>query len=329
MRRRPRQLLIAVVATWCVGCGTSVQQTRLTDDPPKDEREHRAAARTDPPECPPAIGWVVPGFGQICYGKPVEGATLSALTATELSAAYGLYRSSDPASDRAPHSLPILGLQNIWVYAISDLVRERQLADAKRYVPREHLGHLAAAPFDIGVLKRPSVWAGILGTTGAALGAAWLLDPKVDGADPQSPPEYFGGPLEPAATYATAGASGAAVFTHVAIGEEMLYRGLIQSGLTRATGRTGGWLLGSAAFAAAHAPNAIFLPPEQRLQYLTLSLPVTAAVGTYFGATYRWNDYSLAPPVAVHFWYDFLVSAAQFALVDRPTPIGTTFSIRF
>ena len=34
-------------------------------------------------------------------------------------------------------------------------------------------------------------------------------------------------------------------------------------------------------------------------------------VGAYFGASYIWNDYSLAPPVALHFWYDLIIGLSS------------------
>ncbi|MEO0811800.1 MAG: CPBP family glutamic-type intramembrane protease, partial [Myxococcota bacterium] len=78
--------------------------------------------------------------------------------------------------------------------------------------------------------------------------------------------------------------------------------------MARKYGQLGGFLGGTLIFGAAHLPNAFLLDTaSDRRDYLRFGLPVVTAVGAYFGASYIWNDYSLAPPVALHFWYDLVI----------------------
>jgi membrane protease YdiL (CAAX protease family) len=105
----------------------------------------------------------------------------------------------------------------------------------------------------------------------------------------------------------------AGLMQHVAIAEEVAFRGVVQSGLTRATNESAGWVWGSLIFGGSHAVNALFLPQEEVVPYLAISVPWITLTGSWLGLVYRWGDYSLTGPVAVHFWYNLIVSGAAFA----------------
>jgi hypothetical protein len=62
---------------------------------------------------------------------------------------------------------------------------------------------------------------------------------------------------------------------------------------------------------------------------LTACGPRIPAAGGYLGLVYRWHDYSLAPPVALHFWYDFLLSAIGFALDPQDSILSARVSVPF
>lgn len=80
------------------------------------------------------------------------------------------------------------------------------------------------------------------------------------------------------------------------IGEELLFRGVIQAGLEKLLGPLAGLLLASLLFGLAHAmTRAYFI--------------VTAIVGVYLGLLYQWTG-NLLIPVIVHFLYDWV--ALQF-----------------
>jgi membrane protease YdiL (CAAX protease family) len=91
------------------------------------------------------------------------------------------------------------------------------------------------------------------------------------------------------------------------IGEEMLFRGLLQSGLAQGTDvRGGAWLAlagASLAFGLCHYLSATYFL-------------VTTLIGLYLGALFLWTDNLLAP-IATHALYDFV---ALIYLVRRRAP---------
>src|SRR5690606_14598640 len=119
--------------------------------------------------------------------------------------------------------LPLLGLQNLWLYATSDAVIDEHLALRQRYAPPDTLAELAYAPWNPEVLRRPDVWGGVLAATALAIGLTLLTEDVTFRAPPERP---FG--FHPLEAYPTLGLIGAATFTHVAIGEETAFRGLVQ-----------------------------------------------------------------------------------------------------
>lgn len=76
------------------------------------------------------------------------------------------------------------------------------------------------------------------------------------------------------------------------LGEELLFRGVIQAGLTEWLGPTTGLLLASLAFGLAHS-----ITPA----YLVLA----TLMGLYMGLLYQWSD-NLLLPVIVHALYDWI-----------------------
>jgi membrane protease YdiL (CAAX protease family) len=89
------------------------------------------------------------------------------------------------------------------------------------------------------------------------------------------------------------------------IGEEMLFRGLLQAGLAEMTAeRFGVWVAlagASLAFGLCHYVS-------------TTYFLITTLIGLYLGALFLWTDHLLAP-IAAHALYDFV---ALMYLVRRP-----------
>jgi hypothetical protein len=52
-------------------------------------------------------------------------------------------------------------------------------------------------------------------------------------------------------------------------------------------------------------------------------------LGGYLGLSYRWHGYGLAAPVAIHFWYDLLISAASFAMDPRHNQLSGSIALPF
>lgn len=267
----------------------------------------------------------------MCQGDRDTGGALMALGSAELGAAIVAGTQIKPPEGRDlvedPRvAVPLLLFQDTWIIGVVDPYLRESMAERAPFTPQDTLGELVAAPFNIQVLKRPSVW-GALAVTAAALGIVVAVD---GGTDWSAERNVLSWDLRPGPAFAAAGGTYAVLFSHVAIAEEQLFRGVIQSSLERSCGRRCGWLTGSLIFGVAHAPNALaYETSEERKDYLLTALPIVTAIGAYMGAAYQMNDHSLAPPVALHFWYDFLLSMAQFAVSPEDAPISATWTLSF
>ena len=301
-----------------------MHQARRTQDAPPSDREAEASIRVA--SCPPSPALLFPGLFQSCRGRTTEGTVLSALAVAELGATVTGAAASGLSTPAA--GIPLLALSDLFTISVFDLVLESQRAQRLALVPQESLTELAAAPFSGQVLSAPVVWGGIAGSLAAGI----LVSALVDGIDTRNlgrRPVLFGREMNSAVGYPLGIAIGMGLFEHVALAEEMAFRGVLQSGLSRSYGESAGWMYSSLVFGLLHASNIVFLDRSQRLAYLVIGVPFITLLGSYLGLAYRSSGYSLAPSVAIHFWYDFLLSAAFFVADPRNSPLAVTWAIPF
>ncbi len=304
-----------------------MKEARVVLDSPPNEGEIEARERILSHPCKVGRGLLLPGYLQLCRGRTGEGAVLAGLGIAEL--ATGITAGVTSGFDSAAAGVPLLALGDLVTASVMDAVLESQRAAALPYVPQESLTDLARAPFARDVLSRPAVWAGILGTFAAGIAVSRLLDGPIQTQDFGHRPVLFGHEMNSAVGYPLAGAIGIGLFEHVAIAEETAFRGLLQSGWSRTYGETRGWIYGSLAFGLIHSTNIFFMDSSQRLKYLAFGVPFITVLGSYIGLAYRWNDYSLGPPVAIHFWYDFLIEAFGFVTDPKHSPLALTWGMPF
>lgn len=316
-----------VLLLLAAGCAPAVPRARRGPAEPPSAREVAQRDRMPALRHCWNLGWLlIPGGHQLCTGEQAEGAILLSFAAAEAEA--GIAVGQRAGFEHPGAALPLITLQDLLLISFSDALIDRNLARHDPYAPPDTLWELVRAPWNPRVLRRPSVWAGIVGLVAAGVGASLLVDESLgDGWGDDA--NLFGRDFPPATGYPLAGAVGVGTFTHVAIAEEMFFRGVFQSMLARQHGETGGWIRSSIWFGAAHAPNALLLPEDQRAAYLFVGVPYITVIGSYLGLVYRWNDYSLAPPVAVHFWYDFLISAAFFLMDPQDSPLSARVGVSF
>jgi membrane protease YdiL (CAAX protease family) len=319
-----RLALIVLLAA----CGPAIHEARMSASEPPSERELDAAERIAHASCGPGWHYLFPGIGQACQGKPREAAVLATLGAGELATGVTVAASQPDGVNHPGAGVPLIALQDVWVYSVIDARLDIERAQRLRYVPQDTLAELALAPWNPRVLARPDVWAGILGTTALAIGVTWLVD-GIDATHAGARPNLFGHTLSRRIGYPLAAGIGIGLFEHVAVAEETAFRGEIQSALARSFGETNGWLYGSLVFGGFHALNAVFVSSGDRVSYLTTSVPFITLVGSWLGLSYRWHHYSLAPSVAEHFWYDFLQSAVFFALDPQHSSLSATIAFPF
>ncbi|MDH7499331.1 MAG: CPBP family intramembrane metalloprotease [candidate division NC10 bacterium] len=107
-----------------------------------------------------------------------------------------------------------------------------------------------------------------------------------------------------------------------AVGEEAIWRGLIQNELERDVGRRWGLGLTALLFGAAHV---IDLQGELNGE----GVVVGTLAGFYLGYLFQRDEHRLCRPIAAHFWYNFAAMLTAFALDPKKNPLGVQVSFRF
>jgi membrane protease YdiL (CAAX protease family) len=323
----PAALAVALSAAGCFRPVATARTSRI--EPPAAE-EIEARVELDHRACTPNLAFLFPGLGQLCLRRGGQGALMASVAAAEIGSAIAVGVEVEDA-EHPGVALPLLAVQDLWVYGVVDVLITRQRAAAELYVPRDSPADLVLAPFNLEVMKRPSVWAGLAVALAAGIGLSIALADEED-LDPEragDDPNLFGETVDGRYGYPLGFAAGAGLFTHVALTEEALFRGYIQSSMARTHGETVGWVGASLGFGAAHILNVVSLEEEDRGEYLLYGLPAITAIGFYLGWLYRHGDYSLAPPTAVHFWYDFLLTGTFFVLDPENSIFSTRIAFPF
>ncbi len=279
---------------------------------------------------------LLPGGGQFYLREPATGAAYmlgivgllgggAALLSGEVALEGGA------SSAKVPVGL-VLGIaaQNLWFYSIFDAYRDaRVLRDDAGYsfrITRESLGELAIAPFDPRVLKSPWVWGGVPIALGLGLGFSYLVDKdsfdnartirEVDKVN------VLGHRFERGTGFLAGSAYFVSMFAPVGVGEEALFRGVIQSEMEERLGPTWGLVTASAIFGAVHTFNFLQNDPKAAL----VAVPLISVVGSSLGLAYQHTGHQLRTSVAMHFWYDTLLSMAAFALDPEHQPFVVSYT---
>jgi membrane protease YdiL (CAAX protease family) len=327
-------VVVAALVASCAACTRPTAIARTTPDEPPSQAEREAEARLAGRSCSSQWGLLFPGIGHLCTGQRREGAAMVAVGAAELGAAIvaATRVEAEPGESVLAHpavALPLLGFQQAYLYAAADLAIMNDRAARKRFAPLDSTADLAAAPFNLEVMKRPEIWLGLTAAVAAVVGVSFLIDDEIAVSNIGNDANVFGKRLPFAAGYPLALGTFAGLDLQVAMGEEALFRGVIQSGLARRFGETEGLLAGSLLFGLLHVPSGLGLEGEERRNFYLYKLPATVAAGTYFSWLYKRSGYSLAPSTAMHFWHNFLLSAAFFALRPDESPLSVSFEMRF
>jgi membrane protease YdiL (CAAX protease family) len=280
------------------------------------------------------LSLLCPGCGQLYLGQDTGALNLAAFTAL-VGSGYVLIRghtlgSLDGPSDSAqvPLGLTLVeAAQNLWFYSIFDAYRSARIlrADAgySFAITRESLGELASAPFRLDVIKSPWVWAGVPLALAAGLGVSALANDF--SSDRKSifdvrRVNVLGHDFHRGTGYAAGLGYYASLFAPVGVGEESLFRGVIQTEFEERWGPTVGLFAASAVFGAAHILNFGNDPGAA-----AVAVPVIAILGSSLGLAYRRTGHKLSTSVAMHFWYDFLLSAVAFAADPENQPFVVNY----
>jgi membrane protease YdiL (CAAX protease family) len=288
------------------------------------------------PRTAAGLSLLCPGCGQMYLHEGGEGAAMLATTALLIGGgAIALHDAGTVTLDGASSSRAApIGLdlveagQNMWFYSIFDAYRDARVlrgdAGYKFAITRERLPDLASAPFRPSVLKSPWVWAGVpiallagigvsaLASSGDFTGNPSIFDvPRVN---------FFGHLFSRGAGFGLGEGYYATLFGPVGVGEESLFRGLIQTELEERFGTAGGIAIASAIFGTVHLVN-FGSDPKQALY----AVPTIAVLGSSLGLAYAHTGHKLSTSVAMHFWYDFLLSTVAFAADPNHQPFVVNY----
>ena len=107
-----------------------------------------------------------------------------------------------------------------------------------------------------------------------------------------------------------------------AVGEEALWRGVLQNELENALGPRQGLSASAALFGLAHLVDLDGSLSLGRAAFGTLA-------GWYLGSLFQHDRHRLERPVAAHFWYDFTVMFCAFLLDPDDNPLQVSVSFRY
>lgn len=299
------------------------------------------------PKWAAAYSTLCPGCGYFYLHQPGRAATYlgSAAALTLIGLHVGNDNPTLPNGTRLQdHDDPLDRLtftvfQNLWFYGIFAAYRDARVARADlgyRYpVAKEQLTDLLAAPFNPRVLKSPWIWAGVPALLGAGALITWLVSPGAFGSTGSRTlfdgkgVNFFGYHYGTKSGAVLGETYNAGLYLSVAAGEESLFRGVIQSGLSETSlGLWGGWAASSAIFGGAHFFN-YFDGSQDEFKRAAVAVPFLMATGGYLGLIYIKSDFSLLRNTAAHFWYDFLLGTISFIADPEHQPWVVQYGMPF
>lgn len=295
------------------------------------------------------LSLLCPGCGYFHLGQPGRAAAYIGTTVALVGAAVVLASANGlPSLDSeglgprmtpsvGPLALPtLMAAQNLWFYGIFASYRDARLLrgdQGYRYpVSPESLTDLLTAPVRPSVLRRPWFWLGLPLALGAAAGFSALVSPGDFSGHMRSLGDgggvwFLGRHYGTGPGVALASSYNASLFLPVGVGEEALFRGTIQAGLSEELGLWPGWVVASLIFGGVHFFN--FVDQPGGLATGAKAVPFLTAVGAYFGLVSIETGHTLATNVALHTWYDFLLSTLSFVADPDHQPFSLRIGMPF
>lgn len=182
-------------------------------------------------------------------------------------------------------------------YAAYQDLHRRTAANNKLPLQYQSIASLTLAPFKPKYLKRAAVWVPIL----IATASTYLASGSDRDLGRVNSFQMLGGTYSNGAGLAANTGVDAGLYLFTAAGEEMLFRGTIQTELTERTNRGVALAASSLLFSAYHLPN-----------NSVVNALATLPLGFYFGYRFRRNGYDLGETICTHFWINLLSNVAGF-----------------
>ena len=321
------------------GASATPTPTPLPDDEREEEEDDDDDEYVDPrPMKRTAVaGWLglfFPGLGHHYLGEHTRGFVFLGAESVELTAAVVTVSTSgwdpdNPADTRYQRALlPLAWLQNTHLLGVYDAWRLARLrAPEGRFrtpTPTPATEELLWAPLAFGQLRRPGVAIPLAAVFGAGIGLSYLAREEGPGSFYELDRiPVFSREVDRSAALGVALGYYGTTFYAVGIGEEALFRGVIQTAFEEKMGPTFGWLTATAFFGLLHAANGS--TPGQS----AVAVGVTSVVGGYLGWMYQRDGYDLTGPTFFHTWYDVGIGLTVFLLDPENQPFTASFSVPF
>lgn len=200
----------------------------------------------------------------------------------------------------------------IEIYSTYRNLHARTASTNKVKPKKTSIPSLAISPFKWHYLKNPWVYAPMV----IAGGVSFLFSPSEKPLSDAQEVVMFGNRYSPYRALFLFSATVAYKQVLTATGEEMYYRGIVQTELTERLNPNLALAISSLLFGAWHIPN----------QGLRISIGATVA-GGYFGYRYKNNGYDLGEVIATHFWLNAVTGVVEF--MKDPTSSGFVYKINW
>ena len=278
-------------------------------------------ARAANPDGVAVASLFLPGLGQIINGDYAAGAAHMGITFNLAGHYFDLTESPEyikpqDQNDEATHTIRMnmttfkasfygAALNGVNFYSVFGAYRDARAAPGSsgRYstpVPGESLVDLALAPFKPDHLLRWTTALPLVFPMYIAFSKAkaddWVIAPAPDITRTDMRRGY------------------PAMMGFVAVGEEAFFRGYLNNSLSSWLGPGWGLVTSSAVFGLAHTGDAG-----------TANRGVAFLYGLYLGSLQQMNDYGIGQGVALHYWWNTLVSLAL--LKERPNAQVTLYDL--
>ena len=228
---------------------------------------------------------------------------------------YGAGVSPQFSRDASFFNLTSHGLSYMRMIEIYSTYRNlhARTASTNKVKPKQtSIPSLAMSPFKWHYLKNPWVYAPLA----IAGGVSFLFSPSEKPLSDAQEIVMFGNRYSPYRALSLFLATVAYKQVLTATGEEMYFRGIVQTELTERLNPNLALAISSLLFGAWHIPN----------QGLKISIGATVA-GGYFGYRYRSNGYDLGEVIATHFWLNAVSGVVEF--MKDPTSSGFVYKINW
>lgn len=287
------------------------------------------------PRRPGVAGWLAlafPGLGHAYLREPGRGAIFLGAEAAELGAIVTTISTSgwdpeNPADTRYQRALlPTAWLQNTHLLGVYDawrMARMRAPPGTWQVIPEPSTPRMLLAPFAGRQLTRPSVVVPLALVWGVGIGIATQAKGGEAKYTELTKIPVFSREVDKEVALAVAGGYYSATFYSVGIGEEALFRGVIQTALEERWGPTWGWVGATLFFASLHAANGSTLGES------AIAVGATSLIGGYLGWMYQRDGYDLTGPIFFHVWYDVGIGITTFLLDPEHQPFTAGVSIPF